>query len=52
MPEQVALTGPYSQKTQSCETNYVSATLTLYLDICSICASLLRLIMALAGERD
>ena len=37
---------------QGGETNYVSATLALYLDIYNIFVSLLHLIMAFAGERD
>jgi FtsH-binding integral membrane protein len=34
------------------ETNYVMATLTLYLDIYNIFVNLLSLLMALTGERD
>ena len=34
------------------ETNYISATLAVYLDIYNIFVSLLQLIMALTGERD
>ena len=34
------------------ETNYISATLAVYLDIYNIFVSLLNLLMALAGERD
>ncbi|MBL8448583.1 MAG: Bax inhibitor-1/YccA family protein [Dechloromonas sp.] len=34
------------------ETNYVSATLAIYLDIYNIFVSLLNLLMALSGERD
>ena len=34
------------------ETNYVMATMTLYLDIYNIFVNLLSLLMALAGERD
>lgn len=34
------------------ETNYVTATLSVYLDIYNIFVSLLQLIMALTGERD
>lgn len=34
------------------ETNYVSATLAVYLDVYNIFVSLLQLIMALTGERD
>jgi len=34
------------------ETNYVMATLTLYLDIYNIFVNLLSLLMAFAGERD
>ena len=34
------------------ETNYVSATLSVYLDIYNIFVSLLQLIMSLTGERD
>lgn len=37
---------------QGGETNYVSATLALYLDIYNIFVSLLHLIMAFGGERD
>ncbi|RIX46975.1 MAG: Bax inhibitor-1/YccA family protein [Rhodocyclales bacterium GT-UBC] len=34
------------------ETNYISATLAVYLDIYNVFVSLLQLIMALTGERD
>jgi modulator of FtsH protease len=34
------------------ETNYVTATLSVYLDIYNIFVSLLQLLMALGGERD
>ena len=34
------------------ETNYVMATLTLYLDIYNIFVNLLSLLMAFAGDRD
>src|SRR5574343_2073426 len=37
---------------QGGETNYVSATLAVYLDIYNIFVSLLQIIMALTGERD
>jgi len=37
---------------QGGETNYVSATLAVYLDIYNIFVSLLNLLMALSGERD
>ena len=37
---------------QGGETNYVTATLAVYLDIYNVFVSLLRLIMALTGERD
>lgn len=41
-----------SRIVQGGETNYVSATLAVYLDIYNIFVSLLQLIMALTGERD
>jgi FtsH-binding integral membrane protein len=41
-----------SQIIQGGETNYVMATLTLYLDIYNIFVNLLSLLMALTGERD
>ena len=34
------------------ETNYVSATLAVYLDIYNVFVSLLNLLMAFSGERD
>ena len=34
------------------ETNYISATLAVYLDIYNVFVSLLQLIMAFTGERD
>ena len=34
------------------ETNYVMATMTLYLDIYNIFVNLLSLLMAFSGERD
>ena len=34
------------------ETNYVMATMTLYLDIYNIFVNLLSILMALAGEKD
>lgn len=37
---------------QGGETNYISATLAVYLDIYNVFVSLLQLIMALTGERD
>ena len=37
---------------QGGETNYVSATLAVYLDVYNIFVSLLHLLMALSGERD
>ena len=37
---------------QGGETNYVSATLAVYLDIYNVFVSLLQLIMAFTGERD
>lgn len=37
---------------QGGETNYVSATLAIYIDIYNVFVSLLQLIMALTGERD
>jgi modulator of FtsH protease len=41
-----------SRIVQGGETNYVSATLAVYLDIYNVFISLLNLIMALTGERD
>ncbi len=41
-----------SRIVQGGETNYVSATLAVYLDIYNVFVSLLQLIMALTGERD
>lgn len=41
-----------SRIVQGGETNYVTATLSVYLDIYNIFASLLQLIMAFTGERD
>ena len=41
-----------SRIVQGGETNYVSATLAVYLDIYNIFVSLLQLLMALTGERD
>lgn len=41
-----------SRIVQGGETNYVSATLSIYLDIYNVFANLLHLIMALTGERD
>ncbi|HEX6736325.1 MAG TPA: Bax inhibitor-1/YccA family protein [Azonexus sp.] len=41
-----------SQIVQGGETNYVSATLAVYLDIYNVFVSLLNLIMAFTGERD
>ncbi len=41
-----------SRIVQGGETNYVSATLAIYLDIYNVFVSLLQLIMALTGERD
>lgn len=37
---------------QGGETNYISATLSVYLDLYNVFANLLQLIMALTGERD
>ena len=37
---------------QGGETNYVSATLAVYLDIYNIFVNLLNLLMMLSGERD
>jgi modulator of FtsH protease len=34
------------------ETNYVSATLTLYMSIYNLFSSLLQLLMAFTGQRD
>jgi modulator of FtsH protease len=41
-----------SRIVQGGETNYVSATLAIYLNIYNVFASLLQLIMAFTGERD
>ena len=41
-----------SRIVQGGETNYISATLAVYLDLYNIFVSLLQLIMALTGERD
>ena len=41
-----------NQIVQGGETNYVSATLTLYMSIYNLFASLLQLLMALTGQRD
>lgn len=41
-----------SRIVQGGETNYISATLAVYLDIFNIFVNLLQLIMALTGERD
>jgi len=41
-----------SRIVQGGETNYVSATLAVYLDIYNVFVSLLQLLMALTGERD
>ena len=41
-----------SRIVQGGETNYVSATLAVYLDIYNVFVSLLNLIMAFTGERD
>jgi len=41
-----------NQIVQGGETNYVSATLTLYMSIYNLFSSLLHLLMALTGERD
>lgn len=41
-----------SRIVQGGETNYISATLAVYLDVYNIFASLLQLIMAFTGERD
>lgn len=41
-----------SRIVQGGETNYVSATLSIYLDIYNVFANLLHLIMAFTGERD
>ena len=41
-----------NQIVQGGETNYVSATLTLYMSIYNIFSSLLQILMALTGERD
>jgi modulator of FtsH protease len=37
---------------QGGETNYVTATLAVYLDVYNVFVSLLNLIMAFGGERD
>ena len=41
-----------SRVVQGGETNYVTATLAVYLDISNVFVSLLQLLMALTGERD
>jgi modulator of FtsH protease len=41
-----------NQIVQGGETNYVSATLTLYMSIYNLFSSLLQILMALGGERD
>ena len=41
-----------SQIVRGGETNYVSATLTLYMSIYNLFTSLLQLLMALTGNRD
>jgi modulator of FtsH protease len=41
-----------NQIVQGGETNYVSATLTLYMSVYNIFSSLLQILMALTGERD
>ena len=41
-----------SRIVQGGETNYVSATLAVYLDIYNVFVSLLQLIMAFTGDRD
>jgi FtsH-binding integral membrane protein len=41
-----------SQIVQGGQTNYVMATLSLYLDIYNIFINLLNLLMAFSGERD
>ena len=41
-----------SRIVQGGETNYVSATLAVYLDVYNVFVSLLQLIMAFTGERD
>jgi len=37
---------------QGGETNYISATLAVYLDVYNVFVSLLQLIMAFTGDRD
>jgi modulator of FtsH protease len=37
---------------QGGETNYISATLAVYLDIYNVFVSLLQLLLAFSGERD
>ena len=39
-----------NQIVQDGETNYVYATLTLYLSVCNLFASLLRILVALTGQ--
>jgi modulator of FtsH protease len=41
-----------SQIVRGGETNYISATLTLYMSIYNLFTSLLQLLMALTGNRD
>jgi modulator of FtsH protease len=41
-----------SQIVHGGETNYVMATLSLYLDIYNLFVNLLQLLMAFSGERD
>ncbi len=41
-----------SQLVHGGETNYISATLTLYMSIYNLFTSLLQLLMALSGNRD
>jgi FtsH-binding integral membrane protein len=41
-----------NQIVQGGETNYVSATLTLYMSIYNLFSSLLHILMALTGQRD
>ena len=41
-----------SRIVQGGETNYIMATLALYLDIYNLFVNLLQLLMALSGERD
>ena len=41
-----------SRIVQGGETNYVTATLAVYLDVYNVFVSLLQLIMAFTGDRD